>query len=84
VLAESFARIFFRNAVAFGLAVVPCQRVSQSFEEGEMLELDLESAQVKNMNRKIQLQGNPLPKEMLEVLIRGGITPLLKDMFGKS
>jgi 3-isopropylmalate/(R)-2-methylmalate dehydratase small subunit len=84
VVAESFARIFFRNAVAIGLAVVPCPGVFQSFEEGEMLELDLESAQVKNMNRKIQLQGNPLPKEMLEVLIKGGITPLLKDMFGKS
>jgi 3-isopropylmalate/(R)-2-methylmalate dehydratase small subunit len=84
VVAESFARIFFRNAVAIGLAVVPCPEASQSFEEGETLELDLESARVKNLNRNIQLQGNPLPKEMLEVLQKGGITPLLKEMFGKS
>jgi len=84
VVAESFARIFFRNAVAIGLAVVPCPGVSQSLEDGEMLELDLESARVKNLNRKIQLQGNPLPKEMLDVLNKGGITPLLKEMFGKS
>jgi 3-isopropylmalate/(R)-2-methylmalate dehydratase small subunit len=84
VVAESFARIFFRNAVATGLAVVPCPGISPSFEEGEVLELDLESALVKNMNRKLQLQGKPLPKEMLEVLLKGGITPLLKEMFGKS
>jgi 3-isopropylmalate/(R)-2-methylmalate dehydratase small subunit len=83
VVAESFARIFFRNAVAIGLAVVPCPGVSQSFEEGETLELDLESARVKNLTREIQLQGKPLPKEMLEVLNKGGITPLLKEMFGK-
>ena len=84
VVAESFARIFFRNAVAIGLAAVPCPGVSQSFEEGEMLESDMESALVKNLNRKIQLQGNPLPKEMLEVLQKGGITPLLKETFWKS
>ena len=84
VVAESFARIFFRNAVAIGLPVVPCPTISQSFEEDEAMELDLESARVKNLNREIQLQGKPLPKEMLEVLNKGGITPLLKEMFGKS
>jgi 3-isopropylmalate/(R)-2-methylmalate dehydratase small subunit len=84
VLAESFARIFFRNAVAIGLAVIPCPGVSQFFEEGETLELDLESARVKNSTREIQLQGKPLPKEMLEVLHKGGIAPLLKEIFGKS
>jgi 3-isopropylmalate/(R)-2-methylmalate dehydratase small subunit len=84
VVAESFARIFFRNAVAIGLAVVPCPGAFQSFEEGEMLELDLESARLKNLSRNIQLQGKPLPQEMLAVLNKGGITPLLKEMFGKS
>jgi 3-isopropylmalate/(R)-2-methylmalate dehydratase small subunit len=84
VVAESFARIFFRNAVAIGLAVVPCPGVFQSFEEGETVELDLESARVKNLNRNFQLQGKPLPREMIEVLNKGGITPLLKEMFGKG
>jgi 3-isopropylmalate/(R)-2-methylmalate dehydratase small subunit len=83
-VAESFARIFFRNAVAIGLPVVPCPVVSQSFEEEEAMELDLESARVKNLNRNIQLQGKPLPKEMLDVLNKGGITPLLKEMFGNT
>ena len=83
VVAESFARIFYRNAVAIGLPVLACPSVSQSFEEGETLELDLEKAQVKNLNRNISLPGKPLPPEMLEVLGKGGITPLLKEMFAK-
>jgi len=82
VVAESFARIFFRNAVAIGLPVLACPSVSQSFAEGETLELDLEKAQIRNMGRNISLQGNPLPQEMLEVLKKGGITSLLKEMFG--
>jgi 3-isopropylmalate/(R)-2-methylmalate dehydratase small subunit len=84
VVAESFARIFFRNAVAIGLAVVPCPGVFQSFEEAETLEMDLESARVRNLTRDTQLQGRPLPQEMLEVLNRGGITSLLKEMFGST
>lgn len=82
VVAESFARIFFRNSVATGLAVLSCPSVFKSFEEADILELDLEKARVKNLNRNITLQGNPLPQEMLEVLHKGGIPSLLKEMFG--
>ena len=84
VIAETFARIFFRNAVAIGLPVLPCPSVFKSFEEGDFLELDLEEARVRNLNRNITLQGNPLPQEMLEVLNKGGIPSLLKEMFGGS
>jgi len=82
VVAESFARIFFRNAVAIGLAVLACPSVYQSFKEGETLELELEKALVKNLDRNISLKGSSLPREMLDVLNKGGIAPLLKDLFG--
>lgn len=84
VVAESFARIFFRNAVAIGLAVLSCPSVSQNFQEGDTLELNLETAQVRNVVRDISLRGNPLPPEMLKVLDKGGITPLLREMFGQG
>jgi 3-isopropylmalate/(R)-2-methylmalate dehydratase small subunit len=84
VVAESFARIFFRNAVAIGLAVLACPSVSQSFEEGEIMELNLENAEVKNPRKNILLKGTPLPQEMLAVLSKGGITALLKEMFGSD
>ena len=84
VVAESFARIFFRNAVAVGLPVLACPSVFQSFKEGETLELDLEKAGVKNRTTGASLQGSPLPQQMLDVLNKGGIPALLKDIFGKG
>jgi 3-isopropylmalate/(R)-2-methylmalate dehydratase small subunit len=81
VVAESFARIFFRNAVATGLSILPCPAVSRSFDEGDTLELDLEKAGVLNLTRNISLTGIALPLEMREVLEKGGIVPLLKEMF---
>jgi len=84
VVAESFARIFFRNAVAVGLPVLACPSVSQSFKEGETLELDLEKAEVKNRTTGTSLKGSPLPQQMLDVLNKGGIPALLKDLFAKG
>jgi 3-isopropylmalate/(R)-2-methylmalate dehydratase small subunit len=80
VIAESFARIFFRNSVAIGLPILECPKVSEAFEEGDTLELDLEKARVENPNKKIILKGKPLSPDMLKVLEKGGITPLLKEM----
>jgi 3-isopropylmalate/(R)-2-methylmalate dehydratase small subunit len=84
VVAESFGRIFFRNAIAVGLPVLACPSVAGTFEEGEILEVDLENARVVNISRNLPLQGTPLPREMLEVLAKGGIPSLLKEMFGGS
>ncbi|MGB9699587.1 MAG: 3-isopropylmalate dehydratase [Thermodesulfobacteriota bacterium] len=84
IVAESFARIFFRNAIAIGLTVLACPSVSQNFTEGEVLELDLETALIRNLDRNLTLQGKPLPQEMQAVLEKGGITALLKEMFADS
>ena len=83
VVAESFGRIFFRNAVAIALAVVPCPGVSRSFKVGEMLELDLKIGRIKNLTRNLHPQGKPLPQEMFDVLNNGAIIPLLKKCLGK-
>jgi 3-isopropylmalate/(R)-2-methylmalate dehydratase small subunit len=80
VIAESFARIFFRNSIAIGLPILECSKVSGAFEEGDILELDIEKAKVKNTNKNITLEGKPLSPDMLKVLEKGGITPLLKEM----
>ncbi len=82
VIAESFARIFFRNAVAIGLPVLACASVSASFSDEAVLELDLEKAEVKDPASGKSLKGTPLPQPMLDVLNKGGIPALLKDLFG--
>jgi 3-isopropylmalate/(R)-2-methylmalate dehydratase small subunit len=84
VVAESFARIFFRNAIAIGLPVIPCPQVSSSFVDGDELKLDVTTAEVTNVTKGKKLQAQPLPMEMLEVLSKGGILPLLKAIGQKS
>jgi 3-isopropylmalate/(R)-2-methylmalate dehydratase small subunit len=80
VLAESFARIFFRNAIAIGLPAVSCPGISAICQDGDSLKLDIRTAEVININNGRRLQAQSLPAEMLEVLLKGGIAALLKDM----
>jgi 3-isopropylmalate/(R)-2-methylmalate dehydratase small subunit len=80
VLGESFARIFFRNSIAVGLPVAVGRGVFDSFEEGDELEFDLNSGKVINLTSKKTLISEPLSVEMKEVLSRGGILPMLKEI----
>ena len=80
IVAESFARIFFRNAIAVGLPIITCPGVSNSFAEGDTLEVDVADAMVTNVTRERALSAQPLPDEMIEVLTMGGIVPLLRRM----
>ena len=73
VVAESFARIFFRNCMAIAFPVTICKGVSQAFDEGDLLELDFENAFVKNMTKGKELRGAPLHPELLNIIKRGGI-----------
>ena len=78
VVAESFARIFLRNAVALGLPVLPCSGAATVARDGDLLEVDLGAATVKNMASGVTLTGSPLPPEMLEILEAGGILAVLR------
>jgi len=79
VVAESFGRIYFRNSVAIAFPGIVCSGASGAFEEGDELELDLESAQVRNLTKGKKLQGEPLSLDMLAIMAKGGIIPALKE-----
>lgn len=78
VVAESFARIFFRNAVALGLPVFPCPGVSELFEDGDLAEVVVAEARVRNVRTGRELRGQGLPALMLEILQAGGILERLR------
>jgi 3-isopropylmalate/(R)-2-methylmalate dehydratase small subunit len=77
VVAESFARIFFRNCMAIAFPVTICKGVSKIFDEGDLLELDFENSLVKNMTHGKELRGAPLHPELLKIIERGGILEYL-------
>jgi 3-isopropylmalate/(R)-2-methylmalate dehydratase small subunit len=84
IVAESFGRIFFRNAIAIGLPIAVYPDATKNFSEGEELELDLANAKVTNVTRGRAFQAQPLPAEMLDVLSKGGIVPMLEELAKKK
>ena len=78
VLAESFARIFYRNAINIGLPVVECKGVSGRVEEGDALTVDLENGTVENQSKGITLHATQLPPFILEILSEGGLIENLR------
>ena len=76
VLAGSFARIFFRNAINVGLPVIQCD--TSNIKAGDELELDLAEGTVKNLTRDFTLTFSPLPGIMRAILDDGGLVAHLK------
>ncbi len=76
VLAKSFARIFFRNAVNIGLPVVVCD--TDSIDPGDEIELDLAAGIVKNLTKGTEMSFAPLPPFMRRVLDDGGLVAHIK------
>lgn len=76
VLAKSFARIFFRNAINVGLPVLICN--TDKIDVGDTLEVDLENGVVLNKSKNLTLTFSPLPKAMLNILNDGGLSAHIK------
>lgn len=78
VIAESFARIFYRNCINLGLPLLICPGISKVVKEGDEVEVALEVGKVVDRTSSTVLIGQELPPYMLDLLKAGGIKPLLK------
>ena len=76
VLAKSFARIFFRNAINVGLPVLICD--TDKIDQGDELEVDLAAGVVKDLTKGIELTFGKIPEAMLKILDEGGLVPYIK------
>ncbi len=72
VIAESFARIFFRNSINIGLPAIECKD-SGTIVSGDKLEVDLNKGVIFNKTKKSELKIIPLPKVMIKILNDGGL-----------
>ncbi len=84
VLAESFARIFFRNSINIGLPVIECKGISAAVKNGDALMVDLETGRVQDLTRKQSLQGTKLPPFIMEILLDGGLIENLRKRLNKK
>jgi 3-isopropylmalate/(R)-2-methylmalate dehydratase small subunit len=78
VVADSLARIFFRNAINVGLPVVECPGVSVGAGSGDRFRVDLDRGVVENLTRGVSFPATPLPEFMREILDAGGLMPWVK------
>lgn len=76
IIAKSFGRIFFRNAINIGLSVVICQEAGR-IEEGMTLEVDLEAGRIKVLDNEAYYECTQLPDKMQHILRAGGLLALL-------
>ena len=83
VLADSFARIFFRNAVNLGLLPVICKGIRQHVKDGQTLTLDLDQGTVTVAETGETLPCEQLGEQAMLILEAGGIKPLMRARFGK-
>jgi 3-isopropylmalate/(R)-2-methylmalate dehydratase small subunit len=75
VVARSFARIFFRNAVNIGLPILACPAAVDEVAGGQHLEIDLESGRILNLSTGRTHQAEPYPPFMLAIIEAGGLAP---------
>lgn len=78
VVAESFARIFYRNAVNLGLPVLTCSGASRGFKTSDKVRVDMREGKVHNLSTGKTFKFEPLPDFLLEIVRAGGLLQYMK------
>ena len=73
VIAKSFARIFFRNAIDIGLPLLECEKAADNIQAGDIVEVDLSTGKIKNLNSGQTFTAKPYPDFMAELIAAGGL-----------
>lgn len=83
VLAKSFARIFYRNAINLGLPALTLTEAAE-IGAGDLLRVDPSTGQIDNLTRSTSLQAEPIPDFLLEIIQAGGLMRHLKKQLGTA
>lgn len=73
VIAETFARIFYRNAINIGLPIIECPEAAQAIEAGDEIEVDFDTGIIINKTKKISYKGQAFPEFMQHIISAGGL-----------
>jgi 3-isopropylmalate/(R)-2-methylmalate dehydratase small subunit len=84
VLAESFARIFFRNAINIGLPIIECKGISAATDEGDNIQVDFETGEIQNISKEKKFHVPGLPPFIVEILTDGGLIENLRKRLNKK
>jgi 3-isopropylmalate/(R)-2-methylmalate dehydratase small subunit len=77
VIAETFARIFYRNAINIGLPIIECKEAAEDIDAGDEVEIDFDSGVIVNKTKGHSYQGQAFPHFMQELIQAGGLVNYL-------
>ena len=83
ILAESFARIFYRNAINLGLPLLVSPGITDHVTSGDTLKIDLKNGVVYNKSTKVELKVQPMSGYVFEIIESGGIKSLVKKQLAQ-
>ena len=83
VVAKSFARIFYRNSVNIGLPILESPEAVDAINEGDQLEVELESGRITNLRTGAIYQAAPFPAFMQQIMDKGGLIEYVRDKVNK-
>jgi 3-isopropylmalate/(R)-2-methylmalate dehydratase small subunit len=78
VIAKSFARIFYRNAINIGLPIIECEEASEKIEAGDEVEIDFDSGVITNKTKNETYQGQSFPEFLIKIINSNGLLNSLK------
>jgi 3-isopropylmalate/(R)-2-methylmalate dehydratase small subunit len=84
VIAQSFARIFFRNAINIGLPLLECPEAVSGTEAGDTLEVDLSRGEITNISKNKTFTAKPYPEFMMEIITAGGLVEYTKSKLKRN
>lgn len=73
VIAKTFARIFYRNAINIGLAILECEEASDKIQNGDEVTVDFDTGVIKNITRNESYQAEPFPEFIKEIISSNGL-----------
>ena len=73
VIAKTFARIFYRNAINIGLAILECEEASDKIQDGDEVVIDFDTGIITNVTRNETYQALPFPDFIKEIIAKGGL-----------
>ena len=78
IIATTFARIFYRNAINVGLPILECKEASQKIENGDKVEIDFDTGKITNVTKGETYQAEPFPEFIQNIINKGGLLNSIK------
>lgn len=79
VIADTFARIFYRNSINIGLPIIECPEAAASIQKGDRVKVDFDSGKIHNLTQNQEYQGQAFPPFMQKIISSGGLVNYINE-----